>query len=328
MKKKPRELYGIFRIETKKKEGKTATIGWQVRLTFNKKSCNKLFSDSVLGSNESALKAAKKFRDEQLIKHHRYGVSFGRNFSTELNKSNTTGIIGVNRTEYLEKSSSITEAWQTAYPTLSGKVGTKSMSIKRKGEMHALKVIINDRMEGVSNLIGTAPYAEYGNELRFLVDYYLNILVYFDSLSKQQEDSILEIINNKNIKNTEKADVINGRVGQQSFRDRLLRFWGNKCAITGSNLFIVSSHIKPWAASTDRERLDVHNGIPLSPVYDKAFDKGYISFKNDGSIMISKDLLKEDNNDKLKILADENINEIPPFSYPYLEHHRNKIFRG
>lgn len=325
MNKKPRELYGIFRIDTRSDNGRSTTHGWQVRLTYNKKPFNKLFSDSVCGSRDEALMRAKEFRDQRLIEFNR-NAGFLRKVSTELNSSNTSGIIGVNRTEYLEKSSSISEIWQTAFPTVSGKVGTKSMSIHKKGEMATLKIIINARMEGMSDLIGTAPYILFGSELRFLVDYYLNILVFFDSLSKQEEDEILAVINSSKIVNTDKADIINGRVGQGSYRERLLMLWGNKCAVTGAKLFIVASHIKPWVKSTDIERLDVYNGIPLSPVYDKAFDSGYITFNTDGSIVISEEF--SDDGGKMKIDSTENIGEVHPFSHMYLEFHRNKIYRG
>lgn len=40
---------------------------------------------------------------------------------------------------------------------------------------------------------------------------------------------------------------------------------------------LIASHIKPWRASTDRERLDPHNGVAACPVHDRAFDGGLLT---------------------------------------------------
>ena len=57
------------------------------------------------------------------------------------------------------------------------------------------------------------------------------------------------------------------------------------------NQLLVASHIIPWA-SNETERMNPENGICLSSLYDKAFDKGLISFTNDGKVIFS-DKLKE-----------------------------------
>src|SRR4051812_35205981 len=48
-----------------------------------------------------------------------------------------------------------------------------------------------------------------------------------------------------------------------------------------------ASHIKPWADCTDAQRLDVHNGLLLSALWDAAFDRGLISFADDGTVLAS-----------------------------------------
>lgn len=48
-----------------------------------------------------------------------------------------------------------------------------------------------------------------------------------------------------------------------------------------------ASHIKPWRASTDFEKLDGNNGLLLSPHVDHLFDKGFISFEDDGRVLVS-----------------------------------------
>ena len=51
-----------------------------------------------------------------------------------------------------------------------------------------------------------------------------------------------------------------------------------------------ASHIVPWADCTDAQRLDVHNGLLLSALWDAAFDRGLISFADDGTVLASPKL--------------------------------------
>jgi putative restriction endonuclease len=51
----------------------------------------------------------------------------------------------------------------------------------------------------------------------------------------------------------------------------------------------VASHILPWAKN-EEERLNPENGICLSSLHDKAFDKGYISINQKFEILISNEL--------------------------------------
>src|SRR5260370_31305412 len=48
-----------------------------------------------------------------------------------------------------------------------------------------------------------------------------------------------------------------------------------------------ASHIRPWTDCTDAERLDVHNGVLLSALWDAAFDRGLVTFADDGSVLAS-----------------------------------------
>lgn len=52
-----------------------------------------------------------------------------------------------------------------------------------------------------------------------------------------------------------------------------------------------TSHIKPWSAcESAKERLDLYNGIVLAAHIDELFDKSWISFSNDGYILLSEEL--------------------------------------
>ncbi|MBN1267665.1 MAG: HNH endonuclease, partial [Anaerolineales bacterium] len=93
---------------------------------------------------------------------------------------------------------------------------------------------------------------------------------------------------------TEKTAVIQSRVGQGRFRRYLIDYWGG-CAVTGANKIdlLKASHIKPWKVSSNKERLDVYNGLLLTPNLDSVFDQGFISFTQLGSILISEELTVE-----------------------------------
>ena len=60
--------------------------------------------------------------------------------------------------------------------------------------------------------------------------------------------------------------------------------YSGSCIITGLDhpKLLVASHIKPWAVSTNAERLSVDNGLLLSATYDRLFDCGLITFKKTG----------------------------------------------
>ncbi len=100
---------------------------------------------------------------------------------------------------------------------------------------------------------------------------------------------------------TERRGLITSRVGQGFYRQQILEKFERKCAVTRSDIseILIASHIVPWKESSDEERLDVENGILLSPNYDALFDKHLISFDDAGNIIISSLL----NIDSLNILG-------------------------
>ena len=86
---------------------------------------------------------------------------------------------------------------------------------------------------------------------------------------------------------TETERLLKTRIGQQVFRESLLAYWGERCAVTGLDIpeALRASHIKPWAqCSSDAERLDVFNGFLLSANLDALFDRNLITFDATGKI--------------------------------------------
>jgi HNH endonuclease len=87
---------------------------------------------------------------------------------------------------------------------------------------------------------------------------------------------------------TEVERLVVQRVGQDIFRDALLKYWNGRCPMTGiADLALLrASHIVPWAeCDDDAHRLDVHNGLLLSALWDAAFDAGLVSFSDNGDLL-------------------------------------------
>ena len=79
----------------------------------------------------------------------------------------------------------------------------------------------------------------------------------------------------------------------------ILANYNEQCAISGICIpqLLIASHIVPWSDDVNN-RLNPTNGICLSPLYDKAFDKGYIGIRpDDYTVIISKELKSYKNRD-------------------------------
>lgn len=84
---------------------------------------------------------------------------------------------------------------------------------------------------------------------------------------------------------TEADAIAKRRIGQDIFRAALLAYWNHRCPLTGiaEPELLRASHIVPWVqCASDADRLDVHNGLLLSVLWDAAFDAGLVSFGDDG----------------------------------------------
>jgi putative restriction endonuclease len=126
---------------------------------------------------------------------------------------------------------------------------------------------------------------------------------------------------------TTKKALTDARIGQGQFRTQVLRLWDGQCCVSGSQTLDVvrASHIKPWRQCSDNERLDPHNGIPLSATFDCLFDVGLISFDDTGGVLIAKTLNKTERAllgvDRLKLKRAPSKR-----TAGYLQYHRSEIF--
>lgn len=95
---------------------------------------------------------------------------------------------------------------------------------------------------------------------------------------------------------TEAERLVVQRIGQDVFRAGLLAYWRNCCPLTGITeaALLRASHIVPWSeCADDAERLDVHNGLLLSALWDAAFDRALVSFSDAGEPLFSAALSPE-----------------------------------
>jgi len=180
----------------------------------------------------------------------------------------------------------------------------------------------------------TVPDNSYGN--------WKSHLIIFDKNNAPVEHSKKIILNSPNcfddiethketfidLEETERKRIIDSRVGQNVFRDKLIKKWGG-CSVTGYKQvdLLIAAHIKPWSSSDNFERLDVNNGLLLIPNLDSLFDKGYISFLENGLIQYSHELDSASANllGVNKKMVVRNLNED---NLKYLNYHRKHVFKA
>ncbi|MBI5430039.1 MAG: HNH endonuclease [Nitrosomonadales bacterium] len=308
--------------------------GWQFQFEREPIEASEYFRDSKYGSKTHSYQAAKNHRDAFLKNAYEQGILDPDTPSLRhsiplvlaLSPRNTSGIVGVSREDRPRKDRIKREvSWVANYQDESGKNKQKQFFVARLGEKEALfravsfrKDFVQRVAERTTNSIKRVEIEKHLQELDSLFEYIIAL----------EEDAdvffFLGTINNPLLASTTKQEMLNVRIGQQRFRKLVLDMWRHKCAITGATQFITASHIKPWSVSDNFERLDPFNGLPLSPVYDKAFDVGLISFDDEGKILISKHLMHDAN--LLGISGQERIRELNFMHKKYLAYHRKILF--
>lgn len=125
-------------------------------------------------------------------------------------------------------------------------------------------------------------------------------------------------------------EIRKARQGQGIYRDKLLSECPF-CPITMINdeRLLIASHIKPWAVATDSEKIDPKNGFMLSPLYDKLFDRGLMTFTEDRRIVLSN-WISPKNKERLGIKDGQFIQLLPldDDRQSYMQFHRASVFKG
>jgi len=90
--------------------------------------------------------------------------------------------------------------------------------------------------------------------------------------------------------------VTEQRIKQHFFRRAVLSSYRGRCCMSGLSepRLLIASHIVPW--SKDKaNRLNPSNGLCLSAIHDKAFDKGLIALSDDFRVLVSAELKRNEN---------------------------------
>lgn len=144
-----------------------------------------------------------------------------------------------------------------------------------------------------------------------------------------EEDLARRVEQDTRIPVTEKRQVILARRGQGKFRERVSMI-ERACRITRVNWpeHLRASHCKPWRDCTSNdERLDGENGLLLTPTADHLFDRGFISFENNGDLLISP-VVHWESLKRMGIPPDKrrNVGALSEGQRRYLEYHRDSVF--
>jgi putative restriction endonuclease len=126
---------------------------------------------------------------------------------------------------------------------------------------------------------------------------------------------------------TQKSDLLKSRYGQGLFRANV-ELSEHSCRICGvlDRRHLWARHIKPWCECEDAEKLDGSNGLLMSPHIAHLFERGYISFSDEGDLLVSQEL----NPVVLgnwHIQLPLNVGEFRPEQCYYLDYHRREIFQ-
>lgn len=113
----------------------------------------------------------------------------------------------------------------------------------------------------------------------------------WDNIKSNQDlefiNSVETLLDTSSLTEYEKSALVKQRIGHSRFATLVKQRAQNVCQINNSiSRNLIASHIKPWALSKDYEKVDIANGLCLSPNYDCLFEDGYIGFNDDGLIII------------------------------------------
>lgn len=161
---------------------------------------------------------------------------------------------------------------------------------------------------------------------RIFIDYKSDIVKYESPLAQAEEKKIIE----SDMSDKKKQNLVEARQGQGEYRRKLIEDC-QFCPFTLVNdeRLLIASHIKPWARSTDEEKVDYKNGFALTPTYDRLFDQGFITFNDDKTVTVSP-WISPMNQHRLNIYDGMNLPklQLDDKRCKYLEYHRANVYKG
>ena len=124
-----------------------------------------------------------------------------------------------------------------------------------------------------------------------------------------------------------KLDLLKARHGQGVFRTNV-ELSEHSCRTMGvlDRRHLWATHIKPWSDCDDAQMLDGSNGLLMSPHVAHLFERGYISFSDDGDLLVSQEL-NPVVLDNWHITLPLNVGEFRPEQCYFLDYHRREVFQ-
>ena len=103
---------------------------------------------------------------------------------------------------------------------------------------------------------------------------------------EDQQQHLIEVTSE--IPETTRQALVQARIGQGKFKQQV-SLLERACRISkvDNPTHLIASHIKPWRESDNEERLSGANGLLLTPSIDHLFDRGFISFEDNGELITS-----------------------------------------
>ncbi|MHA6484483.1 HNH endonuclease [Paenibacillus sp. strain BS8-2] len=201
-------------------------------------------------------------------------------------------------------------------------------TIRYKDHMESILAIQGDKYAPF-NSIGRGNTGYLFSISEELAEYFFSVLGVQPHDIAPDEDEVINQIEqevHKELAETIREQIVKVRIGQGVFKQSLRKL-ENKCKLCGIDHpeLLRASHIKPWSASNNIERLDQFNGFLLCSAHDTLFDKGFISFDNEGGILVSP--LLENHNKILSNVHHQMKINITEQHIPYLEYHRNYVYK-
>lgn len=146
-------------------------------------------------------------------------------------------------------------------------------------------------------------------------------------LIQWEEHELQKVQADPTVPETERQAIVLARRGQGLFKRRVMEL-EHACRITHVEReeHLRASHCKPWRDSTNEERLDGENGLLLTPSIDHLFDRGFISFADNGQVLVSpvahRDSLRRMGVDPV---APPHVGAFSSGQRAYLEYHRENV---
>ena len=146
------------------------------------------------------------------------------------------------------------------------------------------------------------------------------------------EDEADELLVPEDYSGETRKIITEQRIKQNFFRRAVLSSYRGRCCMSGLSepRLLIASHIVPW--SKDKaNRLNPSNGLCLSAIHDKAFDKGLITLTDDFKIVVSEELKRHKETFVIEVLLPLNGRTIePPDRFApqaeFIAWHRNELF--